>query len=1064
MNKAYRVVWSQVRNCFVVASEKTKTKGKPSTTRTAIAAAVAALFLAPGIASAVGCFGTTPVSTTLTDPQCYTDVNVTVNSTGSIAVTNANTAAYVSLVAPYTSTFTNNGTISAINTTHMNGSWYGAYFNNGIAAAGKLTNSGNITVDIGPSGWAYGSGVYINGDVAGTLTNSGHITASVIQNSSGSAYAYGINVNSISGTLTNSGTISATAKAGADSAFAYGVSVGGNLSGSLINSGTISATANAYSSSYAQAYGVYVDGDLSGTLTNSGTISATATNTYSYTAYAHGVYVSGDLSGTLTNSGTISATANANTSHAYAYGVYVGNNLDGRLINSGTISATANVYSDSPGYAYGVYVSGNLSGTLTNSGTISATATNTYDYTPYAYGVYVGSDLSGSLTNSGTIHATATGNTSNNNVYAYGVYVDGDLSGTLTNSGTISASALNNYSYARAYGVYVNNDLSGSLTNSGTISASAVAPYPSWVEAYGVYVGNLAGTLTNSGTISAVADGSTSGSAYGVYVGNNLDGTLTNSGTISAKGLGATLDGNVYSIYASGGSGTINNLAGGLLDGRVYAGGTVNLNNDGTINTRLNNSSVGGDYAQGATGVLTIGAVSTGSYGSLSAGGTATLAAGTTIRVNADPAHSLGNADVLNNVISASTLTCSTTADCSAIKVQDNILGLNFTAAKNGNDVDLTAATVAGLTTVAAATAGGAGAGAGAVLDTLLATAGSQPTGLSDLLFAVGAAGSAQEVSDIVAQALPLMSGGLTQVTVGNLNGVNRVIQARQEGNRGLSSGDSFVSNRMGWIKPLGSWADQKNRNGTFGYDAKTYGVALGADGELSNVARLGAAFAYTNSNVDGNSGTQNADINSYQAVLYGSRSLDEATELNWQADYAYNQNKGQRRVVGLTASSKYNSDSFHVGAGIGRTMTMNPLTTFTPSFRADYTTIHDQGYAETGAGGLNLTVNGRTTDQFVLAVDGKVAHKLNDNATLIANMGLGYDVNAKQNSVTAAFAGGGAAFTTLGLDPSATTVRGGLGYVSNMSGGTEITARYDVEGRSGFTAQTASVKWRMPF
>lgn len=42
--------------------------------------------------------------------------------------------------------------------------------------------------------------------------------------------------------------------------------------------------------------------------------------------------------------------------------------------------------------------------------------------------------------------------------------------------------------------------------------------------------------------------------------------------------------------------------------------------------------------------------------------------------------------------------------------------------------------------------------------------------------------------------------------------------------------------------------------------------------------------------------------------------------------------------------------------------------------------------------------------------------------------------------------------------------MRGGLGYVVNTAGGVEITARYDIEARAGYTGQTASVKARMPF
>jgi uncharacterized protein with beta-barrel porin domain len=65
---------------------------------------------------------------------------------------------------------------------------------------------------------------------------------------------------------------------------------------------------------------------------------------------------------------------------------------------------------------------------------------------------------------------------------------------------------------------------------------------------------------------------------------------------------------------------------------------------------------------------------------------------------------------------------------------------------------------------------------------------------------------------------------------------------------------------------------------------------------------------------------------------------------------------------------------------------------------------------------------------------------------------------------MTTSFAGGGAAFTTNGINPSSTVLRGGLGMVVNSSDAMELTARYDIETRSGYTGQTVSVKFRMPF
>lgn len=1134
MNKSHRVIWSRVRNCFVVASEKTKTRGKPSTTRTAIAAAVAALFLAPGMASAFPCAGPTPVDTALTSGQCYSDQNVTISSSGSVVVNGpgSSRAVYVS-ANPYTGTFINNGTIS-VGAPSSQTSRYGVYFGNGIGAAGKIVNSGTISA-ASPSGASnttqYNYGIYVGNELAGTLTNSGTISANtVVLNSD--AYAYGVYVDGVlSGAINNSGNIHATAMS-ATYAYANGVYVGSDLTGKLTNSGTIRATAA--SSGNAQAYGVIVNGDLAGTLENtaSGTIRAEANAASWATAYgianwgsltgtlsnagkieavangsggsAYGVYNYGIAStGKLINSGSISATATGTSSSDYAYGVHVGGDLAGTLENTatGTISATAEA-PNNDAYAYGVLVNSDLSGVITNSGTISANASSAYY--AYAYGVYVGGSLTGTLTNSGTIRATANASASGSDAYAYGIYVGSNLSGTLTNTGSISATArsLNSDAYAAigvyvsqdlslggvlnnsgtitatavaasyaspAIGVYIGNELAGTLVNSGTITATATATRSGNAYAYGVYVGgNLTGALTNTGTISATANAVSSGGGYraaGVEVSGNLDGTLSNSGIIRATGLGYVTDSDVYSIYANGGTGTINNLAGGLLDGQVYAGGSVNVNNAGTIDTRLNGSYVGGNYNQGATGVLKIGAVDSSTYGSLTVGGTATLAAGTGIRVTASPVHTLAAADVLANVISAGTLSMST------IKVQDNIMALNFTAADNlANGVNLTAV-ASGMTSVAAVVsgAGGSSSGAASVLDGLMLNIDNQNKQIADMLYVIGGATTAQGVNDAVAQVLPLLSGGTTQASLNAMHGVNGVVAARQEGNQGRSSGETFYGDKKFWAKPFGSWANQDDRNGVSGYGATTYGLVLGADAEIADTSRVGLAFAYSRSDVDGNSSAapQGSRVHSYQIVGYGSERLNATDELTYQGDFGIHNNRGHRNIpaLGLVALSGYDSNSVHVGAGYFTTRKLSDTSRFTPSVKVDYTAMWNDAYTETGAGGLNLVVGKNNTDELIVSADAKYARDLSDNSIFTANLGAGYDLINKRTSITSAFAGAPmAGFSTPGIDPSPWMLRGGLGYVSKTANEVEITARYDVEVRRGFDNQTVSVKARWAF
>ena len=336
-------------------------------------------------------------------------------------------------------------------------------------------------------------------------------------------------------------------------------------------------------------------------------------------------------------------------------------------------------------------------------------------------------------------------------------------------------------------------------------------------------------------------------------------------------------------------------------------------------------------------------------------------------------------------------------------------------------------------------------------------------------LFAGAGLSGDRAISNATTQTLPLLTGGSMVAASSALSGINRVIQARFEANRGMSSGNAFIGDRNVWAKPFGSWAEQSTRNGVSGFKADTAGLAIGADGAVNDNLRVGAAFAYAKANVDGSSSIapHDADVDVYQLIGYGSYALDERTEVNFQVDVGQNQNKGKRTIAftNTTASSSYDSQTAHVGAGLARSYPLNAKTTVTPSVRADYTWIKDDSYLEKGAGLLNLDVDSRSTEELILSLDGKINHQVDTQTSLSANLGVGYDTLSKRTSITATFAGApGAAFTTKGISPTPWLARGGAGLTHVTDAGTEITVRYDAEYRTDFLNQTASLKANWTF
>lgn len=965
--------------------------------------------------------------------------------------------------------------------------------------------------------YAVSYGLQVGGQVGSgaSINNYGTISASSVSSSSASA----------------SGTAIDMAAAGLSLAYAdaYGVGLSGGVNGgSLTNRKSISAAAkgDAVASAIGNgadvrtySYGIGVASGLSindfyngtqwisldGIVTNEGAITASATGSSETTANSTSTY---DYAYAYANGGGAAS--------AEAYGIYLSSYFatDASLVNNGTISAVANATSgvgiatanasgdDAYAYAYAGGRSradaegiterrGLLAGALiANNGSISAIANSNPSAVATAS---ASSSLSHAYAYAEThAYATAYGIVVGNHGLAEGASINnhGSISAIANASGSATAGATGPnvvadayaYAYAYASGVHIQGGLAVGATfiNTGSISAVATSNplataandtgRQAYARAYGMAINDelAAGSMvTNSGTISAIANG-TDAQAYGVFINNSLNGSLVNSGTISgATSNDPTLG---YSLYISDGTGTVNNQLGGLLQGNLYVGGTVAVTNAGTIALPQGvEAQIAGDYHQTAAGTLRIAADTTisGGYSKLTVGGTATLDTGAKIYVDVkNSGHNLTTGGTLSGVISADTLTWDDTAS-----VKDNSLGYNFSAMRNGQNLDLLAA-YTGITSAADAVAklSPVAIGAASVFDTLLVN-GTNDADMQTILDKLTASDSETEVSNAVSQTLPLLAGGMSQVISGALHDVNRIIQSRQEIQHGRSSGNEFYGDKHFWLTPFGSKANQGDRNSVSGYDANTWGIMFGADAEISGANRIGAAFAYSRSNVDGNSSLarQNADVDNYQLVVYDSHSLSDTTDVNFQADIGKQSNRGNRTISFVVPSriahADYDSWSAHIGASLAHTLRLNEKTNFTPSVRADYTTIHEDSFTETGAGALNLHVNSSTTDELILGVDGKLAHEISDKTMLIANLGVGYDLLNKQADITSTFAGAPTAiFTTKGLDPSPWLARGGLGVVAKLNQTTEITARYDIEAREGFNNQTASVKARWAF
>ena len=581
----------------------------------------------------------------------------------------------------------------------------------------------------------------------------------------------------------------------------------------------------------------------------------------------------------------------------------------------------------------------------------------------------------------------------------------------------------------------------GNIDNSGTIEGGLAAILAPEADSNSIYSINLLGT--DARLIGDVyAPSATVAIKYGaVFSTENayaVQGFIIENGAMLNMGIG-------------------NSTTGDLASGITVSNA---LDNFGTLNLASGvTGTLHGDYQQSNSGLLRIGVASDSSYGKLVVDGTATLASNAKIEVDVSNPNYSFSAKSLQDVLSANTLNSD-----GSFAVSDNSQLFDFGAVKDGNTVDLTLVKSSSVLDSVINTGNSPARGAAGVLDEAI---GNDPDGELAGYF-VGLS-SEQEVSDAVTQTLPTVAGNTSNAIGNTLSGINRVIQARQGDNSGLSSGDAPLSEKNLWIKTFGSWADQDEREGISGFDADTQGLAIGADAAVSDNTRLGLAFAYAQINLDNDSNIapQSADIDTFQLIGYGSYALAPNTELNFQLDGGQNRTDSKRNMPFADATAKADFDGYnvHAGVGIGHSMRLSEQLTFVPSARADYTWIESESYREKGAGALNLDVDSNDAEELLLSVDGKVEYSLSDATVVSANLGAGYDVIDEDSSITSTYAGAsGAAFKTPGLDLEPWLARAGFGLSHTLASGTEVSLRYDAEARSDFTNQGASLKARWAF
>jgi uncharacterized protein with beta-barrel porin domain len=191
---------------------------------------------------------------------------------------------------------------------------------------------------------------------------------------------------------------------------------------------------------------------------------------------------------------------------------------------------------------------------------------------------------------------------------------------------------------------------------------------------------------------------------------------------------------------------------------------------------------------------------------------------------------------------------------------------------------------------------------------------------------------------------------------------------------------------------------------------------------------------------------------------------------VNGQLGYAYNLIGMTRHDVGgpgtgIDAQGNTHSKEYDVKLALGHDYSIGNAT-LTPRVSADYTLLNTSGYQEIGAG-ANLNVEGNRQTALDVGVDANIAWKIKnaDGAQLKPSVHAGYAYAAIDDRIdttstfTGAAAGTNPSFTTTGPTPERNQFLTGAAISYEMVSNWDVSANYNYEYRSDYTAQSGVVR-----
>lgn len=281
----------------------------------------------------------------------------------------------------------------------------------------------------------------------------------------------------------------------------------------------------------------------------------------------------------------------------------------------------------------------------------------------------------------------------------------------------------------------------------------------------------------------------------------------------------------------------------------------------------------------------------------------------------------------------------------------------------------------------------------------------------------------------------------------------------------GMSAGDETAAVKGVWAKVIAATATQEKDGMYDGYKTRSAGLAMGIDREFSSKKIVaGLAFGYTNTDIDQQDfrSGDTADTDSFNLVAYASKNFERAYVEGALSYAKHNTDSTRATAVDRTATADIDADQYTAHISGGYRFNIKDRATVTPFLTLDYTHLAQDGYTESGADAINLTVDEMSTSRTTVGGGLRVGTTVEKgSAVLRPELKLAaYHISGGSNTdITAQYVGGGEKFVTPGTNLSNMMYNVGLGLKAETSKSTSFGVSIDYDRSSdglfqGYTGQ----------